>query len=118
MNFIEELNHLSVLIDKYLAKYFEQYDDPFENNILESMRYSLFAGGKRIRPVLSLSTAKLLSGSLDDIMPFAAAIEMIHTYSLIHDDLPLWMMMIIDAANLQTIKFLVKQWRSLPETAF
>jgi geranylgeranyl diphosphate synthase type II len=88
MNFIEELNHLSVLIDKYLAKYFEQYDDPFENNILESMRYSLFAGGKRIRPVLSLSTAKLLSGSLDDIMPFAAAIEMIHTYSLIHDDLP------------------------------
>jgi len=88
MNFIEELNNLSVLIDQYLVKYFEQYDDPFENNILESMRYSLFAGGKRIRPVLSLSVAKLLSGSLDDIMPFAAAIEMIHTYSLIHDDLP------------------------------
>ncbi|HEY8499320.1 MAG TPA: farnesyl diphosphate synthase [Clostridia bacterium] len=88
MNFIEELNHLSVLIDQYLVKYFEQYDDPFENNILKSMRYSLFAGGKRIRPALSLSVAKLLTESLDDIMPFAAAIEMIHTYSLIHDDLP------------------------------
>jgi len=88
MNFIEELNDLSVLIDQYLAKYFDQYDDPYENNILESMRYSLFAGGKRVRPALSLSVAKLLSGSFDDIMPFAAAIEMIHTYSLIHDDLP------------------------------
>lgn len=88
MNFIEELNSLSVLIDQYLTKHFQQYDDPFESSILESMRYSLFAGGKRIRPVLSLSVAKLLSGRLEDIMPFAAAIEMIHTYSLIHDDLP------------------------------
>ncbi len=88
MNFEQELNHLSVLVDQYLTKYFDQYDDPFENDILESMRYSLFAGGKRIRPVLSLAVAKLLSGRLDDIMPFAAAIEMIHTYSLIHDDLP------------------------------
>ncbi|NLG88633.1 MAG: polyprenyl synthetase family protein [Clostridiaceae bacterium] len=88
MNFEQELNYLSVLVEQYLTEYFDQYDDPFEKNILESMRYSLFAGGKRIRPVLSLAVAKLLSGRLDDIMPFAAAIEMIHTYSLIHDDLP------------------------------
>ena len=54
----------------------------------ESMVYSLLNGGKRIRPVLALSTADVLGLSHEDILPFALAIEMIHTYSLIHDDLP------------------------------
>ncbi len=54
----------------------------------EAMRYSLLAGGKRIRPVLALATAEALGWDPDDVMPFAAALEMIHTYSLIHDDLP------------------------------
>ncbi len=56
--------------------------------LVEAMRYSLLAGGKRIRPVLAMATAEALGGSSDTVLPFAAAVEMIHTYSLIHDDLP------------------------------
>jgi geranylgeranyl diphosphate synthase type II len=52
------------------------------------MRYSLLAGGKRIRPVLALATAEALGRNPDEVLPLAAALEMIHTYSLIHDDLP------------------------------
>ena len=54
----------------------------------EAMRYSLLAGGKRIRPVLALATAEALGRAPDEVMPLAAALELIHTYSLIHDDLP------------------------------
>ena len=54
----------------------------------EAMRYSLLAGGKRIRPVLALATAKALGRDARDVLPLAAALELIHTYSLIHDDLP------------------------------
>ncbi len=56
--------------------------------LVEAMRYSLLAGGKRVRPVLALATAEALGHEPDGMLPFAAAIEMIHTYSLIHDDLP------------------------------
>jgi geranylgeranyl diphosphate synthase type II len=54
----------------------------------EAMRYSLLAGGKRIRPVLALATARSIDRDLASVLPLAAAIELIHTYSLIHDDLP------------------------------
>ncbi|MEK6327942.1 MAG: polyprenyl synthetase family protein, partial [Actinomycetota bacterium] len=54
----------------------------------EAMRYSLLAGGKRIRPVLALATARSLGAEPESMLPAAAAIELIHTYSLIHDDLP------------------------------
>ena len=56
--------------------------------LFESMRYSLLAGGKRLRPVLALAACEAVGGSLESAMGFACAIEMIHTYSLIHDDLP------------------------------
>lgn len=56
--------------------------------LAESMRYSLLLGGKRIRPVLMLSVSEMLGGKEEDVLPFAVALEMIHTYSLIHDDLP------------------------------
>jgi geranylgeranyl diphosphate synthase type II len=56
--------------------------------IHEAMRYSIFAGGKRLRPVICLATAEVLSGKNDDALPLACAVECIHTYSLIHDDLP------------------------------
>jgi geranylgeranyl diphosphate synthase type II len=56
--------------------------------IHKAMRYSLFAGGKRMRPALCLAAAEACEGSLEDAMPLACAIECIHTYSLIHDDLP------------------------------
>ncbi len=57
-------------------------------NIFEAMRYSLNAGGKRIRPILTLEFSRIFGVSQDKAMPFAIALEMIHTYSLIHDDLP------------------------------
>jgi len=56
--------------------------------LLEAMEYSLLAGGKRLRPVLCLCFAKMLGASAGDVLPFACAFEYIHTYSLIHDDLP------------------------------
>ncbi|MDD3921363.1 MAG: polyprenyl synthetase family protein [Eubacteriales bacterium] len=58
------------------------------DRLRESMAYSLFAGGKRLRPVLLLACNQMLSGDMESAMPFACAIEMIHSYSLIHDDLP------------------------------
>ena len=62
--------------------------EPGTARLEEAMRHSLLAGGKRIRPVLALATAEALGRRGEDVLPFAAAIEMIHTYSLIHDDLP------------------------------
>ena len=80
--------------EKYLAK-FEKYALNYMAQIQtkpsvlgESMRYSLLSGGKRIRPVLALACADVLGISDEDVLPFALALEMIHTYSLIHDDLP------------------------------
>ena len=65
---------------------------PEENNphalVLEAMRYSLMCGGKRVRPVLTLAFCELCGGSAEAALPFACAVEMIHTYSLIHDDMP------------------------------
>ncbi len=63
-------------------------DKGIPNRLLAAMRYSLLAGGKRLRPVLTLSWATMLGGEADRVMPFAASLECIHTYSLIHDDLP------------------------------
>jgi geranylgeranyl diphosphate synthase type II len=62
--------------------------EPDTAGLEEAMRYSLLAGGKRIRPVLALATARALGMDPADVLPLAAAIELIHTYSLIHDDLP------------------------------
>jgi geranylgeranyl diphosphate synthase type II len=62
--------------------------EPATEGLDEAMRYSLLAGGKRIRPVLALATAHAVGADQDEILPLAAALELIHTYSLIHDDLP------------------------------
>lgn len=70
----------------YLAGCFMQ-DEP-QKELFEAMRYSLLAGGKRLRPVMVLAFCELCGGNADAALPFAAAIEMVHTYSLIHDDLP------------------------------
>ncbi|SHJ59176.1 farnesyl-diphosphate synthase [Clostridium cavendishii DSM 21758] len=76
-------------IDNYLNNYFkDKYDDKYEKVLFDSMSYSLNIGGKRIRPILMLLTYGIYKEDLDKIIKFAAAIEMIHTYSLIHDDLP------------------------------
>lgn len=89
MNFNEELVKLSQMVDDYLLLHFNKLGlEVPERNLVESMRYSVMAGGKRIRPVLTLSVAKMFETDISNVMPFAAAIELIHTYSLIHDDLP------------------------------
>jgi geranylgeranyl diphosphate synthase type II len=62
--------------------------DAWPTTIHRAVRYSLFAGGKRIRPLLVLAASEAVGGTPDDALPFACAVEMIHTYSLIHDDLP------------------------------
>jgi geranylgeranyl diphosphate synthase, type II len=62
--------------------------EPATDGLGEAMRYSLLAGGKRIRPVLALATARAIGREPAEVLPLAAAIELIHTYSLIHDDLP------------------------------
>jgi geranylgeranyl diphosphate synthase type II len=74
-------------VDDYLAR-LTFATEPGTAGLSEAMRYSLLAGGKRIRPVLALATAEALGRDPEEVMPLAAALEMIHTYSLIHDDLP------------------------------
>lgn len=74
-------------VNQALEEYLDVDSAPFEL-LAESMRYSLFAGGKRIRPILCLAACEVLGGREAAALPFACALEMIHTYSLIHDDLP------------------------------
>jgi geranylgeranyl diphosphate synthase type II len=79
--------HLRQEVDRYLeAMRFSE--EPLTAGLEDAMRYSLLAGGKRIRPVLSLATARAVGIEQRTVMPLAGAIELIHTYSLIHDDLP------------------------------
>ena len=73
-------------IEAYLAEYLDGLW-PF-GNLVDAMGYSLLSGGKRIRPVLTLAAARYCGGEGDKAMPLATALEMVHTYSLIHDDLP------------------------------
>ena len=75
------------MINAYLDSKVSQKDN-LQGIVYEAMRYSLLAGGKRIRPVLALAAGQVLGEQEARILPFACAIEMIHTYSLIHDDLP------------------------------
>ncbi|NMA83833.1 MAG: polyprenyl synthetase family protein [Epulopiscium sp.] len=74
-------------IDKILEEYLE-IPSSYEKVIHEAISYSLFAEGKRIRPILMIEAYRMLNSDITGVKPFAAAIEMIHTYSLIHDDLP------------------------------
>lgn len=74
-------------IEKILKQYLPEQEG-YQRSIMEAMEYSLLAGGKRIRPMLMKETYELFGGSGEVIRPFMAAIEMIHTYSLVHDDLP------------------------------
>ncbi len=81
------LEERRLLVDGALARYLpEASDHPKE--IHEAIRYSVFAGGKRLRPILVLAAAEITGGQIKQALPAAAAFELIHTYSLIHDDLP------------------------------
>jgi geranylgeranyl diphosphate synthase type II len=87
MSDAEYPDDLRELVDEYLDG-LRFSEAPATAGLEEAMRYSLLAGGKRIRPVLALATARSIGTDPADILPAAAALELIHTYSLIHDDLP------------------------------
>ena len=87
MNFKEELADYQKYIDDKLDEYFKE-DNTYEKRLRESMRYSLLAGGKRIRPILMFATYKLFKDDYEQCLPFAVGMEMIHNASLIHDDMP------------------------------
>ena len=87
MNFQEELNKRTQAAETVLKKYLPK-EEGFAVTMAQAMNYSMLAGGKRLRPVLMQETYRLFGGSEEVVEPFMAAMEMIHTHSLIHDDLP------------------------------
>ncbi len=87
MNFEQKYGMLVSQVNEALDKYVIEKDKP-EGSIYKAMKYSLMVGGKRLRPVLALAVCEMLDGDSKEVMPYACAVEMIHTYSLIHDDLP------------------------------
>lgn len=82
-NLYQKVKSIEDVIDKYLPE-----KEGYQQIIMEAMEYSLKAGGKRIRPLLMMETYQMFGGDGDIIKPFMAAMEMLHTYSLVHDDLP------------------------------
>lgn len=87
MDFKAELNKYIELINNELNKYIETHECP-EQVLNESKGYSLLAGGKRLRPILVLATYSLFKNDISECYKYAVAMEMVHTFSLIHDDLP------------------------------
>ena len=87
MEFEKQFREWTEEINKALDFFIQEKNTP-ENTIYKAMRYSIMSGGKRIRPVLMMAVCELLEGNYSDVIPFACSLEMIHTYSLIHDDLP------------------------------
>ena len=75
-------------IENYLKNFLEQFREEPQKKLYDAMAYSLLAGGKRLRPILAFDFCRMCGENWENAAPFAAAIEMIHTYSLIHDDLP------------------------------
>lgn len=84
--FDTDARRYTALIEAFLADCFRE--EAPQQELFDAMRYSLLAGGKRLRPMLTLALCETCGGSAEEALPFAAAVEMVHTYSLIHDDLP------------------------------
>ena len=87
MEFKEQLTKYQKIINEELEKYLRKDEVP-EKILNNSMEYSLMAGGKRIRPILIIATYEIFKSNIEKCMPYAVAIEMVHNFSLIHDDLP------------------------------
>ena len=87
MEFKENLKKYQDLVNNELEKYVRKQECP-EKILNNSMEYSLMAGGKRLRPILVIATYQLFKNDYEECLPFAVAIEMVHNFSLIHDDLP------------------------------
>ena len=76
------LEQITAVLEAYMRR------EDLPTALCEAMKYSLLAGGKRLRPMLCLYACEMVGGNMEAALPLAAALEMIHTYSLIHDDLP------------------------------
>lgn len=87
VQFKEALNEKSTQVESLLKEYLPK-EEGYQKKVIQAMNYSLMAGGKRLRPILMYETYRMLGGKGKEIYPFMAAMEMIHTYSLVHDDLP------------------------------
>ena len=87
MNFKKELNKYQEQINREMQKYLRKQEVP-EKILNNSMEYSLMAGGKRLRPILVIAAYEIFKQDTKKCMPYAVAIEMVHNFSLIHDDLP------------------------------
>jgi len=87
MSIIDKIKYYSNLIDDRLKEELKS-KNAYTNYIFEAMEYSTFTGGKRIRPIMAIKSFEMFKNDIEEVIPFAIGIEMIHTYSLIHDDLP------------------------------
>lgn len=86
-DFQTKMNDYCALVEAQLVKYLDR-SDKLKQVLFDAMNYSISAGGKRIRPIIMLEFNRICGGKVENALPFACALEMIHTYSLIHDDLP------------------------------
>ncbi|MBO5523016.1 MAG: polyprenyl synthetase family protein, partial [Roseburia sp.] len=87
MEFQTEYKNRTDEIEQVITAYLPK-EEGYQKTVMEAMNYSFLAGGKRLRPMLMWETYRLFGGETKVIEPFMAAMEMIHTYSLVHDDLP------------------------------
>ena len=87
MKFKTQLEQYQTMTEQALAQYFPREPLPYDR-LVRSMEYSLMAGGKRLRPALVLEFCRVCGGDVNAALPVACGVEMLHTYSLIHDDLP------------------------------
>ena len=88
MNFEKQNHEYREFVENYLKGIYKKYADQPQKSLFDAVEYSLLGGGKRLRPIFALDFCRMCGGNWYNAAPFAAAIEMIHTYSLIHDDLP------------------------------
>ena len=88
LTFKERSDAYRQYIEQYLANHINKFADEPQKQLFDAMGYSLLAGGKRLRPIFVFDFCRMCGGDWKNAAPFAAALEMIHTYSLIHDDLP------------------------------
>ena len=88
MSFDNRSHEYRAYIESYLADFYSRFHNEPQKPLFEAMEYSLLAGGKRLRPIFAFEFCRMCGSDWKKAAPFAAAVEMIHTYSLIHDDLP------------------------------
>ena len=110
MNFEEQLQQKTAAAEEILIKYLPE-EEGYQKKVIEAMNYSALAGGKRLRPVLMKESFLLFGGRGEVIEPFMAALEMIHNYSLVHDDLPA--MMNTEEEERRPGPYMEKAWRCL-----